>query len=77
MEIQNNAISPMWKKYQNVLSNNNDAPLVSQSMGLWPHAQIVAVCAHCAKCAPISWPEQHQCNKHCPTMATQLTSKVL
>ena len=24
----------MWKKYQNLLSNNNDAPQVSQSMGL-------------------------------------------
>ena len=29
-ENQKNAISPMSKKYQNLLSNNNDAPLVSQ-----------------------------------------------
>ena len=33
-ENPKNAISPMWKNYQNVLSNKNDVPLVSQSMGL-------------------------------------------
>ena len=33
-EIPKNAISPTWKKYQNLLSNNNNAPLVLQSMGL-------------------------------------------
>ena len=46
---------PMWKKHQNLLSNNNDAPSITKHGSLVrPHAQIVALRAHCAKCAPFT-----------------------
>ena len=49
----------MWKKYQNVLSNKNDAPLVSQSLGFCPNScTALALRAHCAKCAPKRPPKQ-------------------
>ena len=41
----------MWKKHQNLLSNNNDAPSITKYGSLVrPNAQIVALSAHCAKC---------------------------
>ena len=43
------AISPMWKKHQNLLSNNNDAENVTKyGFLVRPHAQIVALRVHCA-----------------------------
>ena len=44
-----NATSPMWKKHQNLLSNNNNAPSITKhGFRVWSVARIVALCAHCA-----------------------------
>ena len=44
-----NAISPMWKKHQNLPSNNNDAQSITKYGSLvWLDAQIVALRMHCA-----------------------------
>ena len=53
-ENPKNAISSMWKKHQNLLSNNNDAPGITKYGSLVrPHTQIVALRLHCAKCAAL------------------------
>ena len=49
VKLGENAISPMWKKHQNLLSNNNDAQSITKYRFLVrPHTQIVALHAHCA-----------------------------
>ena len=45
-----NTISPMWKKHQNLLSNNIDAPSITKYGSLVRlDTQIVALRAHCAR----------------------------
>ena len=47
--MDENAISPLWKKPQNLLSNNNDAQSTTKERFLLqPHTQIVALRTHCA-----------------------------
>ena len=49
VKLGENAISPMWKKHQNLLSNNNDAQSITKyGVLVRPHAQIVALRTHCA-----------------------------
>ena len=53
MKLDENAISPMWKKHQNLLSNNNDAHSITKyGFLVQPYAQIVAMRAHCASAPP-------------------------
>ena len=45
MKLGENAISPMWKKHENLLSNNNDAQSITKyGFLVRPHTQIVALC---------------------------------
>ena len=54
MKLGENAISPMWKKHQNLPSNNNDAHNITKCGFLVPpHAQIVALRVHCIEGPPI------------------------
>ena len=46
------AISPMWKKHENPLSNNNDAQSITNGFLVQQDTQIGALHMHCAKCAP-------------------------
>ena len=49
VHLDENAISPMRKKHQSLLSNYNDAPSITNDGFLArPDAQIVALRAHCA-----------------------------
>ena len=44
VKLGENAISPMWKNHQNLLSNNNDAQGITKyGFLVWPHAQIGAL----------------------------------
>ena len=46
-KLGENAISPVWKKHQNLLSNNNDAQSITKyGFLVRPRAQIVALHAH-------------------------------
>ena len=47
------AISPMRKKQQNPVPNNNEAPSIMK-YGLTLNGQIVALCMHCAKGTPFT-----------------------
>ena len=50
MRLGENAISSMWKKHQDVLSNNNDAQsIIKYGFLVRPQAQIVALRAHGAQ----------------------------
>ena len=41
-------LGEMWKKHQIMLSNNDDAQSITQyGFLVWPHAQLVALRAHC------------------------------
>ena len=52
VKLGENAISPRWKKHQNLPSNNNEAQSITICGSLvWPDAQIVAVRAHCTRIA--------------------------
>ena len=47
VKLGENAMYPMWKKHQNLLSNNNDAQSITKyGFLVEPHAQIVALRAH-------------------------------
>ena len=49
MKLGENAVSPTWKKHQNLLSNNNDAQSITKyGFLVRPHTPIVALRAHCA-----------------------------
>ena len=49
-----NDIFPLSKKHQNLFSSTNDTPTITKYGSLVrPYAQIVALRAHCAKCAPM------------------------
>ena len=49
VKLGENAIPPIWKKHQNLVSNNNDAQSITKyGFLVQPHAQIVALRAHCA-----------------------------
>ena len=48
-----NAISPIWKKHQNLLSNNNDAQSITKNGFLVrPHTHKVGLRVHCASSPP-------------------------
>ena len=48
VKLGENAISPMWKKHQNLLSNNNDAQSITKyGFLVQPHTHIVTLRAHC------------------------------
>ena len=47
VRLGENAISPLLKKHQNLLSNKNDGQSITKyGFLVWPHAQIVALCMH-------------------------------
>ena len=55
VKLGENAIFPMWKKHQNVLSNDNDAQSIPKYRFLVrPHAETLALCTHCAEGPPIA-----------------------
>ena len=52
VKLGENAISTMWKKDQNLLSNNNDAQsIIKYGFLVWPHAQRIALRVHCVRTA--------------------------
>ena len=52
VKLGENAIHPAWKKHSNLLVNNNDAQSITKyGFLVRPHAQIVALCAHCVRAA--------------------------
>ena len=49
VKLGENAISPMWKKHQNLPSNNNDAHNIRKyGFLVRPHPKIAALLPHCA-----------------------------
>ena len=53
VKLGENAISPMWKRHQNLPSNNNDAQSITKyGFLVRPHAQLVVLCAHCVHGPP-------------------------
>ena len=53
VKLGENAISPMWKKHQNLPSSKKDAQSITNCGFLVrPDAQIVALCPHCIKAPP-------------------------
>ena len=78
MQMGENAISPMWKKHQNLLSNNNDAPSITKCGFLVrPDAQIVAPRTHCVEGPPlvVAWPCP-VCSRGCCRLARMLYTMV-
>ena len=66
--------SPMWKKHQNLLSNNNDAPSITKNGSLVrPHAQIVALRLHCTRTALSAPPKERYETQTGSTSSVTLT----
>ena len=54
VQLCENAISPMWKRHQNLLPNNNDAPSITKyGFLVWPNSCTARTLhTHCAVGAP-------------------------